>query len=574
MLQAALAIGFVQLLVPLVLAIAAQRRWKTPWSLFGIGAVAFVLSKVVQIPLSSALESALGDRPMPVPLRLAIFLTFAPLCEELARYVAFRAIHARARAADAERSGDARRAFSYGLGHGGAELSILSGLAVLNLGAATSGMLAPEQMRVIEQATDGPAWLIVAGPLERAVALLSHVVMSWLVWRSVRERAPKWLFASMAMHYGLNAAIVGTAALVSPLASVAACLLIAPVPIVVLLVAARRTNAMTTTAGDAPDASMAISCRGLGKTFGDTRAVSALDLDVKRGELFALLGPNGAGKTTLVRMLAGLVAPSRGRASVMGHALGEDDDAIRANIGVLTEAPGLYESLSAEVNLRLFGRLGGLEGAALDARIEHLLRRFDLWERRHDVVGGFSKGMRQKTSIARVLLANPPLLFLDEPTSGLDPSAADEVRALVRELKAEGHTIVLTTHRLAEAEELADRVGILRTDMLALDTVAALRKRLYGQRVRVRCLATDALPLDALRRELDDVVASGDGITSRTELETREGGLELVLTFDEPDVHAPRLVSALVARGLTVRSVADIEESLEDVYLDIVGRAR
>ena len=564
MLQAALAIGFVQLLVPIVIAIAAQRRWKTSWSLFGIGAAAFVLSKVVQIPLSSGLELALDGHTIAPPLRLAIFLVFAPLCEETARWIAFRAI--------ATRATDPRDAFSYGIGHGGVELAIFSALAVVNLGAATSGMLTPEQAHVIARATDGPWWTLLAGPLERSVALTSHVAMSWLVWRAVQERAPKWLVASMAMHYVLNGAIVGAALFVSPLASLGACLLIAPLPIVLLLVASRR-DAKRDVEADAPDASMAISCRGLGKTFGDTRAVGAIDLDVKRGELFALLGPNGAGKTTLVRMLAGLIAPSRGRASVMGHTLGEDDDAIRTRIGVLTEAPGMYESLSAEVNLRLFGRLSGLEGEALDARIEHLLRRFDLWERRHDVVGSFSKGMRQKTSIARVLLASPPLLFLDEPTSGLDPSAADEVRALVRELKAEGHTIVLTTHRLAEAEELADRVGILRTDMLALDTVAALRERLYGQRVRVRCLLTEAHPLESLREQLDAVLGDHEGVGELERVETTDA-VELVVSLESPDVEAPRLIAALVARGIAVRSVADVEESLEDVYLDIVGRSR
>jgi ABC-2 type transport system ATP-binding protein len=322
-----------------------------------------------------------------------------------------------------------------------------------------------------------------------------------------------------------------------------------------------------------PDRSMAISCRGLGKTFDTTTALGALELDVKRGELFALLGPNGAGKTTLVRMLAGLIPPSRGRASVMGHELGEDDDAIRGAIGVLTEAPGLYESLSAEVNLRFFGRLSGLDGEALSVRIETLLKRFELWERRHDAVGGFSKGMRQKVSIARVLLTDPPVLFLDEPTSGLDPSAADEVHALVRELKREGHTIVLTTHRLAEAEELADRVGILRTDMLAVDTVAALRKRLYGQRARLVCLVPDGEEDDAAGR-IRALVETLPGV-SRLDVESVRGArVELLVQVEDPDVQLPAIARALVDAGLGVRRLADVEESLEDVYLDVIGRAR
>jgi ABC-2 type transport system ATP-binding protein len=354
---------------------------------------------------------------------------------------------------------------------------------------------------------------------------------------------------------------------------VGACLLVAPIGIVLLLLARSMDSVSPRPSSGEPDRSMAISCRGLGKTFDTTTALGALELDVKRGELFALLGPNGAGKTTLVRMLAGLIPPSRGRASVMGHELGEDDDAIRGAIGVLTEAPGLYESLSAEVNLRFFGRLSGLDGEALSVRIETLLKRFELWERRHDAVGGFSKGMRQKVSIARVLLTDPPVLFLDEPTSGLDPSAADEVHALVRELKREGHTIVLTTHRLAEAEELADRVGILRTDMLAVDTVAALRKRLYGQRARLVCLVPDGEEDDAAGR-IRALVETLPGV-SRLDVESVRGArVELLVQVEDPDVQLPAIARALVDAGLGVRRLADVEESLEDVYLDVIGRAR
>jgi ABC-2 type transport system ATP-binding protein len=448
---------------------------------------------------------------------------------------------------------------------------ILSGLSVLNLGASVSGMLTPEQEHAIADATSGPWWMLVAGPLERGVALVTHLAMSWLVWRSVREGSSRWLLASMIVHYAMNAAIVGTAVLVSPAASMGACLLVAPVGIVLLLLARSMDPVSPRTSGE-PDRSMAISCRGLGKTFDTTTALGAIELDVKRGELFALLGPNGAGKTTLVRMLAGLIPPSRGRASVMGHELGEDDDAIRSAIGVLTEQPGLYKSLSAEVNLRLFGRLSGLEGEALSARIETLLERFELLERRHDPVGGFSKGMRQKVSIARVLLTDPDVLFLDEPTSGLDPSAADEVRALVRELKLDGHTIVLTTHRLAEAEELADRVGILRTDMLAVDTVAALRRRLYGQRARLVCLLPEGHEHDAAGH-VRALVEALPSVSSLAVDSARGARVELLLRVEDPDVQLPAIARALVEAGVGVRRLADVEESLEDVYLEVIERA-
>jgi uncharacterized membrane protein YhfC len=239
MVGVALAIGLVHLFVPLVLAIWAKRRWGTPWALFGAGAIAFVASKVVQIPLSMALGAALGGVALPEAVRLAIFLVFAPLCEESARWLALRAT----RREWSEGGRGHRDALFFGLGHGGAELMILSGLSVLNLGASVSGMLTPEQEHAIADATSGPWWMLAAGPLERSVALVTHLAMSWLVWRAVREGSPRWLLASMGVHYATNAAIVGAAALVGPAASVGACLLVAPIGIVLLLLARGRAAA-------------------------------------------------------------------------------------------------------------------------------------------------------------------------------------------------------------------------------------------------------------------------------------------------------------------------------------------
>ncbi|GAB4213369.1 MAG: hypothetical protein OHK0013_37170 [Sandaracinaceae bacterium] len=563
-------LSFVMMLASVVLAIVAQRAWKTPWLLFGVGALAFVASKIVQIPLMVGLQAAwLGDAGLPTAVSLAIAFCFAPLCEESARWIALRAVHARLTEGDRGH----RDALFFGLGHGGAELSILAGLTVLNLGVAAAGLLPPEFARTVRQnIDDAPWWLFLAGPLERAVALCAHLGMSWLVWRAVREGRARWLLASMAVHYVLNAAIVGPATLVGDWAGMVGTLLVAPGPILLLLWARAHDPAKPRPTRGEPDRQAAISCRGLGKTFAGNVAVEDLDLDVKKGELFALLGPNGAGKTTLVRMLAGLIPPSTGRACVAGHELGEDDDAIRSVIGVLTETPGLYETLSAEVNLRFFGRLSGLDDAKLDARIEHLLRRFQLWERRGDAVGSFSKGMRQKVSIARVLLHDPAILFLDEPTSGLDPSAAEEVHALISELKRDGRTIVLTTHRLAEAEELADRVGILQGRMLEVDSVSGLRRRLFGRRVRVR-LADFAAETVARARELLGAI---DGVV-RVEDEPRAVGqrpAELLVAVEDPDVQVPRIARALVGAGLDLRTIADVEESLEDVYLDVIARAK
>src|SRR5262249_35224657 len=150
----------------------------------------------------------------------------------------------------------------------------------------------------------------------------------------------------------------------------------------------------------------------------------------------------GAGKTTTVRMLCALIAPTSGAAQVAGAVVSEQPYELRARVGILTETPGLYERLSARANLDLFGRLYGLDAATRAARIEELLRAFDLWERRDEAVSGFSKGMKQKVAIVRALLHRPDVLFLDEPTSGLDPEAAVDVHAVIRRLKDEGKTIL------------------------------------------------------------------------------------------------------------------------------------
>src|SRR5664280_3625731 len=183
-----------------------------------------------------------------------------------------------------------------------------------------------------------------------------------------------------------------------------------------------QTPPVTPRAPSSPD--LAVWTDGLGRRFGERWAVRDLSLELQRGEVFGLLGPNGAGKTTTIRLLAALIAPSAGQARVDGLDLAREADGVRARVGVLTEAPGLCEKLSAARNLDFFGKLQGLAPAVRAERIERLLRLFDLWDRRLEPTGTFSKGMKQKLAIARALLHDPPVLFLDEPTAALDPEAA------------------------------------------------------------------------------------------------------------------------------------------------------
>lgn len=305
----------------------------------------------------------------------------------------------------------------------------------------------------------------------------------------------------------------------------------------------------------------AIELHQLTRVFGSRVAVDQLTLDIPAGKVFGFLGPNGAGKTTTVRMLTALIAPSGGSALVAGRRLGTENDAIRRCVGILTETPGLYERLSALQNLIFFARLYDVPIDTARTRAEHYLRMMGLWERRDDIVGGFSKGMRQKLAIARALLHEPELIFLDEPTSGLDPEAARMVREFVKELRAEGRTIFLTTHNLPEADELCDLIGVFRTRLLRVDTPAALRTGLFGSGTQVR-LAGPAAPWLPIAHGLPFVRAA----SAKDDL--------LSVGLDAPDQQNPLLVAALVAAGASIRYVEPLHHSLEDVYLELIGQGR
>lgn len=310
----------------------------------------------------------------------------------------------------------------------------------------------------------------------------------------------------------------------------------------------------------------AIETDGLTRVFEQRVAVDRLTLAIPPGKVFGFLGPNGAGKTTTVRMLTALIAPSSGTAVVNGRRLGSrngsEDDAenlkIRRSVGILTEAPGLYDRLTAWQNLVFFAQLYGLSTQRAHAQAERYLRMLDLWERRDERVGGFSKGMRQKLAIARALMHEPEIVFLDEPTSGLDPEAARLVRDFIKTLRGEGRTIFLTTHNLPEADELCDLIGVFKTRLIHVDTPENLRANLFGRGTRVH-VAGDAERWIGVVRVLPFVkqVSANQNLLS--------------VALDDPDTQNPALVTALVQAGAQIRTVMPIEHSLEDVYLELLG---
>lgn len=303
-----------------------------------------------------------------------------------------------------------------------------------------------------------------------------------------------------------------------------------------------------------------IQCNGLTKVFKigpkhkeDFAAVEGLNLEIPQGQVFGFLGPNGAGKTTTVRMLTALIRPSRGWAKINGYELGREDTQIRRSVGILTESPGMYERLSAELNLSIFAKLYDVED--VPAAVGKYLNMLGLWERRHDPVGSFSKGMRQKLAIARALIHEPQTLFLDEPTTGLDPEAAKTIRDFIEELKTEGRTIFMTTHNLDEADKLCDIVGIFQQKLIALDTPAALRSQLFGRTV--------VFHLGTVNPEWPTLLGGLEGVRK---VEAKEN--KLVVSLEDPEKQNPAIIRKLVELGADLQFVGEVRHSLEQIYIE------
>jgi ABC-2 type transport system ATP-binding protein len=293
---------------------------------------------------------------------------------------------------------------------------------------------------------------------------------------------------------------------------------------------------------------------GLTRRFGDIIAVDDLHLDVERGEVFGFLGPNGAGKTTTIRMLAALIAPTSGKATVAGFHVGQENRTIRQNVGVLTETPGLYKRLSAFDNLVFFAKLYGIREP--QKRVERYLRLFELWNRRDDLAGTLSKGMRQKLAIARALLHEPQILFLDEPTASLDPEAAKVVRDLIETLSTKERTIFLCTHNLDEAERLCDRVALFKTKLITVGKPQALKEQMYGRKTVIHLVD----PAPGIEQAVD--------LPFVKKVERVDDALVFSLT--DPETENPVLVKRRVELGASVQYVNELKVSLEDLYLDMM----
>lgn len=301
-----------------------------------------------------------------------------------------------------------------------------------------------------------------------------------------------------------------------------------------------------------------IRTEDLTKKFGTFTAVDRLTFQVNKGEVFGLLGPNGAGKTTTIRMLCCLIAKTSGTARIGDYDVSDAKDAmkIRKMIGIVHDNVGLYESLSPYENLEFYGKMYETEQSKLKENIEKYLKALDLWDSRDKPVGSFSKGMKQKVAIARSLVHEPELLFMDEPTANLDPEAAKVIREILLDLKKENRTIFLNTHNLDEAQRICDRIGILKTKMMAVDTPMNLEKAMMGKKT--------VFVLEVISEKVLNAVKASKPKSVEVQ------GNSMILELADPDRETSNIINSIIAAGGKIKSVNERGASLEDVYLNLV----
>lgn len=306
----------------------------------------------------------------------------------------------------------------------------------------------------------------------------------------------------------------------------------------------------------------AILVEHVSRSFGHVRALDDVSLEVPPGAVFGFLGPNGAGKTTTMHVLLGLLEPDAGSARVLGLDVRTQPREVRARAGALLEFSGLYERMSALDNLDFYGRLFHMSQSDRRARAKELLTHMDLWDRRRERIGQWSRGMKQKLAIARTLFHRPPLVFLDEPTAGLDPVAASALHDDIKNLVArEGVTVFLNTHNLAEAEKLCATVGVIRQGkILAIGNPDTLRR------------TTGAPEATIVGNGFTEAVTSSiAGMREVASVETENDRMNIRLRH--PVSVAP-IVRALVMAGCDLEEVRPGQSSLEDVFLTLMQEER
>ncbi len=304
-----------------------------------------------------------------------------------------------------------------------------------------------------------------------------------------------------------------------------------------------------------------IDIQNLTKKFVDTVAVDDLTFHVSKGEIFGLLGPNGAGKTTTLRTLCCLIAPTSGSVRIGDYNVNDKDGTlnIRKMIGFVSDNVGLYETLSAYANLVFFGRMYEVSDKIIKENIEKYLKILDLWDKKDKIVGSFSKGMKQKVAVARALIHNPEILLMDEPTANLDPEIAKIIRDIILDFKRENKTVLLSTHNLDEAQRICDRIGVLKTKLIAIDTPQNLEKMMSKKQV--------IIVLEEVNDKITDAVKK---INPVNPVCFQVDGNSLIIEMNDPEKETPVTINAIVFAGGKIKSVNEIGASLEEVYLKLM----
>ena len=312
------------------------------------------------------------------------------------------------------------------------------------------------------------------------------------------------------------------------------------------------------------DEQVAVRARGLVKSYGSTQALNGVDLDVLSGRVLGLLGPNGAGKTTVVRILTTLLRPDAGEASVAGHDVLTEPDAVRAAIGVSGQYAAVDENLTGFENLYMIGRLYGLSKRHAKQRSRELLKRFQLAEAADRTARGYSGGMRRRLDLAGALVAEPKVVVLDEPTTGLDPRGRLEMWQVIEQLVATGATVLLTTQYLEEADRLADSIVVIdKGVVIARGTAEELKQRIGGERLEL--VLEDAADVPRAVRILEEVGTSEPVVEEpiRTVTVSVDAGAKALV----------QVLRKLDAQHLALQDVALRRPTLDDVFLALTGRA-
>ncbi len=322
------------------------------------------------------------------------------------------------------------------------------------------------------------------------------------------------------------------------------------------------TDAATADATTGSDSPAVLSCSGLRKSFGERVAVDDVGFHIARGETYGLIGPNGAGKTTTISMVCGLLTRDAGEVTVAGRPMGPGATDAKAAIGLVPQDVALYEDLSAEENLRFFGRLQGLRGKALATRVAEALDLVGLADRAGDRVGDYSGGMKRRANIAAGLLHRPQLLMLDEPTVGVDPQSRNAILESVEALGGEGLSVLYTTHYMEEAERLCDRIGIIDEGrLIAEGTRRELIARLgVGDRVDVTGTG-----------DLAAFAAACSTQPGTIGVDQRDGGV--VVRVADGSTALAGIVAASERAGVAIGGIELVEPDLEDVFLGLTGKA-